>query len=73
MVATVTTPEALAENGITIDGTGNITITPPAAKSVTISAGAGGNVILLGLPEEDPEVEGALWLDTGVLSVSAGA
>lgn len=31
-----------------------------------------GAVVLSDLPTVDPEVEGQLWLDTGVLSVSTG-
>ena len=32
-----------------------------------------GLLVLPALPETDPEVAGALWLDTGVLTVSDGA
>ena len=31
-----------------------------------------GNVIVTGLPVADPQVLGALWADSGVLTVSAG-
>lgn len=33
---------------------------------------ASGTVILSGLPTADPEVEGQLWSNSGVLTVSAG-
>lgn len=32
-----------------------------------------GTNIVLTLPDTDPEIEGALWSDEGVLTVSAGA
>lgn len=32
-----------------------------------------GTVILSGLPTEDPNVAGALWSNSGVVTVSAGA
>lgn len=31
-----------------------------------------GDLYLLNLPEEDPEVEGVVWIDNGVLKVSEG-
>lgn len=39
--------------------------------SVTLSV-AGANVLITGLPTSDPSVAGALWSDSGVLTVSAG-
>ncbi len=39
--------------------------------SVTLSV-SGTNVILTGLPTSDPSVAGALWANTGVLTVSSG-
>ena len=32
----------------------------------------GANVVITGLPTSDPSVAGALWSDTGVLTISAG-
>lgn len=32
----------------------------------------GTNVLLTGLPTSDPNVAGALWVNTGVLTVSSG-
>lgn len=40
---------------------------------VTVGLTATGDVILSGLPTTDPEVEGQLWSNLGVLTVSAGA
>jgi hypothetical protein len=39
--------------------------------SVTLSI-SGTNVLLTGLPTSDPSVAGALYLDSSVLTVSAG-
>ena len=39
--------------------------------SVTLSV-SGTNVLITGLPTSDPAVAGALYTDTGVLTVSAG-
>lgn len=40
--------------------------------TVVLSVDAAGNVLLTGLPTADPTVAGALWNNTGVLTVSAG-
>lgn len=50
------------------DDGGDVTLSPGAGAG----AGRNGLVILTGLPIEDPGVEGALWSDSGVLTVSAG-
>lgn len=39
--------------------------------SVTLSV-SGTNVLITGLPTSDPSVAGALWSNSGVLTVSAG-
>lgn len=39
---------------------------------LTITVDASGNVIFTGLPTADPSVAGALWSNTGVLTLSAG-
>jgi len=39
---------------------------------VTITTDSSGNLIFTGLPTSDPSVAGALWADTGVVTVSAG-
>jgi hypothetical protein len=40
--------------------------------SLTITIGAGKNLIVTSLPTSDPGVAGALWADSGVVTVSAG-
>lgn len=49
----------------------NFDITAPASVS-TGALTASGAVTFTGLPTADPAVAGQLWLDTGVLTVSAG-
>lgn len=39
--------------------------------SVTLSV-SGTNVLITGLPTSDPSVAGALWSNSGALTVSAG-
>lgn len=39
--------------------------------AVTLSV-SGTNVLITGLPTSDPSVAGALWINSGVLTVSAG-
>ena len=49
---------------------------PQGGNSLVIGAVtftvSGSNVIVTGLPTSDPAVAGALWSNTGVLTVSAG-
>lgn len=52
----------------TLDVTGASTLAAVDATNLT----ATGVVILSGLPTTDPLVEGQLWSDAGVLTVSAG-
>jgi hypothetical protein len=52
-------------------GTVTTTATFGAATSVN-SFTATGTVILSGLPVADPSVAGAVWSNSGVLTVSAG-
>ena len=54
--------------------TGAVTVdaTFGAATSIT-DLTATGTVIFSGLPTSDPAVEGQLWSNAGVLTVSAGA
>lgn len=40
--------------------------------NAVFTANAAGQVIVTGLPTADPSVAGALWSNTGVLTVSAG-
>lgn len=42
------------------------------ASDITITAN-GTNVVITNLPTSDPSVAGALWVDTGVLKLSAGS
>lgn len=41
------------------------------ASDIALTA-AGANLVITNLPTVDPEVSGALWNDSGVLSISAG-
>jgi hypothetical protein len=52
-------------------GTVTTTATLGAATSVN-SLAVSGTVIFSGLPTSDPNVAGALWSNTGVVTVSAG-
>lgn len=40
--------------------------------TVVLSVDANGKVLITGLPTADPTVAGALWTNSGVLTVSAG-
>lgn len=56
---------------------GGATLTIDSGGSLALGAGvtltvSGTNVIVSGLPTSDPSVAGALWSNTGVLTVSAG-
>ena len=60
---------------ITINGsTGTVTTNATYGASATVAnLTASGSVIkLTGLPTSDPNVAGAIWSNTGVLTVSAG-
>ena len=57
----VETPRITVSGGnVGINGSGDLTIA------------FDGNVIMSGLPTSDPVVAGAIWSDSGVLTVSAG-
>ena len=63
MATTTFSGPVVSTNGFTGAVTGNVT-------AVTVTAT--GAVIFSGLPTSDPSVEGQLWNDSGVLTVSAG-
>lgn len=48
-----------------VDSDGNLTLSGGIESS-------GGTVVLTGLPTSDPTVEGQVWSNSGVLTVSAG-
>jgi hypothetical protein len=50
----------------------DISLQAVADGSLTITIGAGKNLIITSLPTSDPSVAGALWSDNGVVTVSAG-
>ena len=60
-----------SENGfqvITIDGsTGAVTVNATYGSNLAVP----GTVILTGLPTSDPNVAGAVWSNSGVLTLSA--
>lgn len=67
-----------SENGfqsITVNGsTGTVTVTASYgtnATTVNLTA-TGTRIILSGLPTANPNVAGALWSNSGVVTVSAG-
>lgn len=62
-VALVAGASAGAGNG------GNVSLTLGLAPG----AGAPGNLIIANIPTADPLVDGAIWANAGVLTVSAGA
>lgn len=49
---------------------GDIAVTPNGAGNVTVTRGT-GQIIFANLPTADPTVSGALWSNSGVLTVSA--
>lgn len=56
---------------------GGDTMTVAAGGSIEMGANvtlavAGANVVITGLPTADPSVAGALWSNSGVLTLSAG-
>lgn len=66
-----------SENGfqtISINATtGTVTTTATLGPATSVNTLAvSGTVILSGLPTSDPNVAGAIWANTGVLTVSAG-
>lgn len=60
---------------MTVASGGKITVSSGGecdlGTGVTLSV-SGTNVLITGLPTSDPSVAGALWVDTGVLTVSSG-
>ncbi|MDA9406513.1 MULTISPECIES: hypothetical protein [unclassified Bradyrhizobium] len=52
---------------LTVDLGGSINF-----NGVTFSVSAAGKLIVSALPTADPHVVGALWANSGVLTVSAG-
>ena len=67
-----------SENGfqsITVNGsTGAVTVTASYGASATMAnlTASGTRIILSGLPTSNPNVAGALWSNSGVVTVSAG-
>jgi hypothetical protein len=66
-----------SENGfqtISVNATtGTVTVTSTLGPATSInSLTATGTVILSGLPTANPNVAGAIWSNSGVLTVSAG-
>jgi hypothetical protein len=58
---------------LAIGGDGSITAENAGTGSaVDLTLSASGNIIMSGLPTSDPTVAGALWNNSGVLTVSAG-
>jgi len=51
---------------------GDASVAVNGSGDVTIVLSSGRNLIVTGLPTADPTVEGALWIDTDTLKVSAG-
>jgi len=62
-------------NSLRVEDGGRIDVQDGGAvdlgASVTLAV-SGANVTITGLPTSDPSVAGALWVNTGVLTVSAG-
>ena len=67
-----------SENGfqvVTINGsTGTVTVNATYGASATVAnlTASGTRIILSGLPTANPNVAGALWSNSGVVTVSAG-
>lgn len=66
-----------SENGfqtISINATtGTVTVTSTIGAATSVNTlTVSGTVILSGLPTSDPSVAGAVWSNSGVLSLSAG-
>ena len=67
-----------SENGfqsITVNGsTGAVTVTASYGANATMAnlTASGTRIILSGLPTANPNVAGALWSNSGVVTVSAG-
>lgn len=67
-----------SENGfqsITINGsTGAVTVNATYGTNATMAnlTASGTRIILSGLPTANPNVAGALWSNSGVVTVSAG-
>jgi hypothetical protein len=64
--------------GVYLEQGGNALVLKPGegrvklGDSVVLSVNAAGRVLISGLPTADPGVAGALWNNSGVLTVSAG-
>lgn len=54
-------------DSITLDPNGKIVF-----GNVTFSINAAGKLVVSGVPVVDPHVDGQLWSNSGVLTVSAG-
>lgn len=67
-----------SENGfqvVTVNGsTGAVTINATYGANATVAnlTASGTRIILSGLPTANPNVAGALWSNSGVVTVSAG-
>lgn len=74
-MANVTIHKDQGGDAMTVGDGGSITLedgaSMPLGASVTLSV-SGTNVLITGLPTSDPSVAGALYTNTGVLTVSAG-
>ena len=57
------------EGDITGDLTGDVTAATASTGTLTIT---GTSFIFANVPTEDPNVAGAIWSNSGVLTVSAG-
>lgn len=53
-------------DSLNVDDGGSVIL---GGVALTVS---GSNVVITGLPTTDPAVSGALWVDTGILTLSAG-
>lgn len=42
------------------------------SSNITLECGFGGDIILVNVPTSDPAITGALWSNSGVLTISAG-
>lgn len=57
----------MANTGVSLPQGGNSLV----VGGVTFTA-SGSNIVVTGLPTSDPAVAGALWSNSGVVTVSAG-
>ncbi len=77
MASTTFNGPVRSENGfqtISINATtGTVTVTSTVGPATSVNTlTVSGTVILSGLPTANPNVAGAIWSNSGVLTVSAG-